>query len=84
VDFNDGFRYDQYDSNVDEVAAWTIGGLVAGKVLAKAGILALLLKNIKLVFIALAAAGAGIWRFISGRKQQKDAPPMDKLPPPQA
>jgi uncharacterized membrane-anchored protein len=69
VSFNDGFRYDQYDSNVDEVAAWTIGGLVAGKVLAKAGILALLLKNIKLVFLALAAGGAGLWRLFTGRKK---------------
>lgn len=85
VSFNDGYRYDQYDSKVDDVAAWTIGGLVAGKVLAKAGILALLLKNIKLVFIALAAIGAGIWRFFTGRKKEKDStPPADQLPPPQA
>ncbi|MBL8001244.1 MAG: DUF2167 domain-containing protein [Flavobacteriales bacterium] len=82
VKFNDGYRYDQFDSNVDEVAAWTIGGLVAGKVLAKAGILALLLKNIKLVILAIGAGGAAIWRFISGRKKQDggDLP----APPPQA
>jgi uncharacterized membrane-anchored protein len=70
--FNEGFAYADFDSSVDEVAAWTIGGLVAGKVLAKAGILALLLKNIKLVIIALAAAGGAIWKLITGRKQKED------------
>ncbi|HEY0978885.1 MAG TPA: DUF2167 domain-containing protein [Flavobacteriales bacterium] len=87
VQFNDGFRYEQFDSKVDDVAAWTIGGLVAGKVLAKAGILALVLKNIKLVLIALAAAGAGIFRFFGGKKKKKEeeapapVPPSDALPP---
>jgi len=71
--FNEGHTYAEFDSNVDEVAAWTVGGLVAGKVLAKAGILALILKNIKLVLIALAAAGGAIWKFVGGRK--KEEPP---------
>lgn len=70
--FTDGNAYKDFDSNVDNVAAWTIGGLVAGKVLAKAGILALILKNIKLVVLAIAAAGGGIWRFITGRKKNQD------------
>lgn len=72
--FNPGYTYEEFDSSVDEVAAWTVGGLVAGKVLAKAGILALILKNIKLVFIALAAVGAGIWRFVSGRRKKEEPP----------
>ncbi len=72
--FNAGHTYEEFDSNVDEVAAWTVGGLVAGKVLAKVGILALLLKNIKLVFIALAAAGAGLFRFFKGRKKGEEPP----------
>lgn len=72
--FNPGYTYGEFDSSVDEVAAWTVGGLVAGKVLAKAGILALILKNIKLVFIALAAVGAGIWRFVSGRRKKEEPP----------
>jgi uncharacterized membrane-anchored protein len=72
--FNAGHTYEEFDSNVDEVAAWTVGGLVAGKVLAKVGILALLLKNIKLVFIAVAAAGAGLFRFFKGRKKEQEPP----------
>lgn len=81
VSFNDGFRYDQFDSSMDEVAAWTIGGLVAGKVLAKAGILALLLKNIKLVILAIGAGSAAAWRFFTGRRKREEtgstpAPPQ--------
>lgn len=70
--FTSGNTYAEFDSKVDDVAAWTIGGLVAGKVLAKAGFLALILKNIKLVFLGLAAVGGGIWKFISGRKKNDD------------
>jgi len=72
VEFNAGSRYGDYDSGVDKVAAWTIGGLVAGKVLAKVGLFALILKNIKLVILAFAAAGGGIWRFITGSRKKKE------------
>lgn len=75
VKFNDGYRYEQFDSNVDDVAAWTIGGLVAGKVLAKAGIFALLAKFGIKFLVLLGAAGAGIWRFFSGRKKNEGSPP---------
>ena len=73
VSFNKGSRYEDFDSNIDNVAAWTIGGLVAGKLLAKAGIIALILKNIKLIFLAIAGFGSGIWRFITGKKKQEEA-----------
>lgn len=59
--FADGFRYKDFDPGIDKVAAYTIGGLVAGKLLAKAGLLALLLKNIKLVLIAV-LGGFGAFR----------------------
>jgi uncharacterized membrane-anchored protein len=72
VEFNAGSKYSDYDSGVDKVAAWTIGGLVAGKVLAKVGFLALILKNIKLVFLAFAAGGGAVWRFITGRRKKKE------------
>ena len=71
--FTSGNAYADFDSKIDEVAAVTIGGLVAGKVLAKAGILALLLKNIKLIFLAIAGAGGFIWKKISGRKKEEDS-----------
>lgn len=70
--FTKGNTYGEFDSKVDDVAAWTVGGLVAGKVLAKVGFFALILKNIKLVIIALAAVGGGVWRFITGRKKKEE------------
>ena len=51
--FNDGYKYEEFDSSVDEVAAWTIGGLVAGKVLAKVGLFAVIAKFGKLIFFAV-------------------------------
>ncbi len=75
VQYNEGYRYEQFDSKVDDVAAWTIGGLVAGKVLAKAGIFALLAKFGGKLLLVLGAAGAGLWRFFSNRKKDAGGPP---------
>ncbi|MGB0431743.1 MAG: DUF2167 domain-containing protein [Bacteroidia bacterium] len=55
VEFNDGYRYEQFDSSIDKVAAYGIGGLIAGKVLAKAGFFALIAKFWKV--IAVGAVG---------------------------
>ena len=56
VEFKSGNRYDDFNPDIDEVAAYGIGGLIAGKILAKTGVLAILLKFWK--FIAIAAGGA--------------------------
>jgi uncharacterized membrane-anchored protein len=61
--YADGAKYKDFDPELDDVAAWTIGGLVAGKVLAKVGILALLLKYIKVIAIAVGALGTAVWRW---------------------
>jgi len=53
VQFNDGYKYEDFDSSIDEVAAWTIGGLVAGKVLAKVGFFAIFLKFGKIIVLSL-------------------------------
>ncbi len=72
VDFNEGHRYADFDSNVDEVAAYGIGGLIAGKVAAKVGLfkgiwLAILAAK-KFVIIGVLALGAVLFRFF-GRKK---------------
>lgn len=72
VEFNPGNKYSDFDSKTDEIAAWTIGGLVAGKILAKAGFFALILKNIKLIVLGIVAFGGGIWRFITGRRKKEE------------
>ena len=70
--YSEGNQYDDFNPEIDEVAAWTIGGLVAGKVLAKAGILALLLKNIKLIGLDIVALGGAIWKWF----KRKTEPPV--------
>lgn len=76
--YADGNKYSDFNPELDEVAAWTIGGLVAGKVLAKAGFFTLILKNIKLIFIALAAAGTGFWQWFKRRIQPPDVKDITK------
>ena len=61
--YSDGNTYADFNPDIDEVAAWTIGGLVAGKVLAKVGVLAFLLKYIKLIGIGIAALATGLWKW---------------------
>jgi uncharacterized membrane-anchored protein len=58
AEFNPGYRYSEFNPDIDTVAAYGIGGLVAGKVLAKTGILAALLVFLKKfgVFILIGIA----------------------------
>lgn len=76
VEFKQGNRYADFNPDVDQVAAYGLGALIAGKVAAKAGLfkglLALLLAGKKfLVFgvIALAAMLKGVF----GRLREKAA-----------
>ncbi|SDX83269.1 Uncharacterized membrane-anchored protein [Lutibacter oricola] len=56
VEFNEGYAYADFDASVDNVAAYGIGGLIAGKMLAKAGVFAGLLKFWKIIAIAVVGA----------------------------
>lgn len=69
VSFNEGQRYENFDSGVDKVAAYGIGGLIAGKVLAKVGFFALLLKFSKFIIIGLIAAAGAAWKFLFKKKE---------------
>lgn len=68
VAFKEGQRYSDFNPDVDKVAAYGIGALIAGKVLAKTGVLAalgvFLLKAWKLIAIGLVALGAGLKKFL--------------------
>lgn len=72
--FTEGNRYSDFNPSVDKVAAYTIGGLVAGKVLAKVGIFALLLKNIKLILLGVVAFIGGFRKKIANlfRRKKED------------
>lgn len=72
--YAEGYQYGDFNPELDKVAAWTVGGLVAGKVLAKAGILALLLKNIKLIGLAI----VGIFTAAVKWFRRKTEPPAVK------
>lgn len=69
VAFENGHSYFDFDPKVDEVAAWTIGGLVAGKMLAKVGFFALLLKFWKVIALIVVAAGSGVLKLFKHRKE---------------
>lgn len=69
ADFDQGSRYEDFDPATDKVAAYGLGALVAGKVIAKTGLLAAALIFMKkfgiLVFIAI---GALIGRLLRGKR----------------
>lgn len=71
--FNDGSKYSDFNPSVDKVAAYTIGGLIAGKLIAKTGFLLLLLKNIKLIALAIFGGFAAFRKKIAGWFGRKKA-----------
>ncbi|MBL4578748.1 MAG: DUF2167 domain-containing protein [Flavobacteriales bacterium] len=83
VEFNEGNTYADFDPDIDEIAAYGIGGLIAGKVLLKVGLLAGLLKFLKVIGLAMvkfwkpiaigvAALGAGIKKFFFTKEKEKE------------
>ena len=78
VEFKDGHKYSDFIPDVDNVAAWTIGGLVAGKILAKVGLFALIAKFGKLIVLSIAAALGVIWKFFKRRKNDDEIKPVAK------
>lgn len=70
VEFTEGNKYSDFNPEMDNVAAVTVGGLVAGKVLAKVGFWAIIAKYAKLIFIGIAAAFGGIWKWISNKRKK--------------
>lgn len=75
IEFDSGNKYSDFDSSTDTIAAWTIGGLIAGKVLAKVGIFALIAKFGKVIFLACAGGFAAIKKFFFGKKEQETTRP---------
>lgn len=80
VEFNEGHRYADFDPSIDKVAAYGIGGLIAGKVALKVGlfkvILLALAKGWKLVLIGVAVAG-GLLAKLLGRSKAAPGTPAE-------
>lgn len=78
--FTEGNTYKDFDPKVDQVAAWTIGGLVAGKVLAKAGALAFLVKFWKLIAVGFVALGGFLVKIFTRKKAAEPEPQPEPAP----
>lgn len=70
ANFTSGNTYGDFNPDVDEVAAWTIGGLVAGKLLAKVGLWAVIVKFGKFIILGIIAIGG--WLFSRFRKKKEE------------
>ncbi|PJZ40708.1 hypothetical protein CH370_15470 [Leptospira kmetyi] len=80
TEFNEGNRYEDFNPGLDTVAAYGIGGLIAGKVLAKAGFFALLLKFWKVIALAVIGGFGVLKKFIFREKDVASTPPPSDEP----
>ena len=69
--FNSGHRYNDFNPDVDQVAAYGIGGLIAGKILAKAGFFAALLKFWKVIAFGAIGLFTSLRKKIFGRAPER-------------
>ncbi len=74
VKFDSGYTYADFNPATDHVAEWTIGGLIAGKVMAKAGLLAklglFLAKFWKIIAVGVIAAGAPLMKLLKKKRKE--------------
>ena len=69
ANFDQGSRYADFNPDIDTVAAYGIGALVAGKVAAKTGFLAIALVFLKKFGVLIVAGIAGLFKMLFGRKK---------------
>jgi len=71
AEFNQGFRYDEFNPDIDKVATYGIGALIAGKMIAKTGILITALLFLKKFGIMLLVGLGAISGKLFKRKQAR-------------
>ncbi|MCA8955567.1 MAG: DUF2167 domain-containing protein [Planctomycetes bacterium] len=77
TEFTAGNRYSDFNPSMDKVAAYGIGGLIAGKLLLKGGLLKGLAWLIKPALIGLAVVGGALLKLFGvRRKPQPEAVPV--------
>jgi uncharacterized membrane-anchored protein len=77
TNFNPGHRYSDFDPSIDQVAAYGIGALVAGKLAAKAGLFAkfgVLLLALKKFWVFLIIAIGAVFVLLFRRGKSKESP----------
>jgi uncharacterized membrane-anchored protein len=74
AEFNEGYRYAEFDTKTDRVAAYGLGALIAGGLAAKAGLFAklfaFLLLAKKFIIIGLVAIGGFIAKLFGKKKDE--------------
>lgn len=80
VKFNSGNTYADFDPEVDQVAAYGVGALVAGKVLGKVGFWALAAKFWKVIVFAVVGAFSVFRKRIAGLFRKKEEAPAENIP----
>lgn len=70
ANFNEGSRYADFNPDIDKVAAYGIGALVAGKVLSKIGMIAGLLLFLKKFWILIAIGIGGLFKVLLNQKNK--------------
>jgi uncharacterized membrane-anchored protein len=79
TEFLEGQRYEDFNPQLDKVAAYGIGTLIAGKAAMKVGLfakLAVLLKvALKPILVGVVLLAGLLWKVLGGRKSQQEEQP---------
>ena len=68
TEFNDGNRYADFNPDIDQVAAYGIGALIAGKLAAKAGLFATILLLLKKFWLVPVLLFGWLVKLFTGKK----------------
>jgi uncharacterized membrane-anchored protein len=71
-DFNEGYRYIDFNPATDKIAEYGIAALIAGGVAMKSGLIAVVVVLLKKFWFVLAAIVLAVWKFVFGRKKNED------------
>jgi uncharacterized membrane-anchored protein len=73
AEFNEGYRYAEFNKSTDKMAEYGLGALIAGGVAAKLGLFgklfALLIAFKKIILVGLIAAGGFIAKLFGKKKE---------------
>lgn len=72
VNFDKGYQYGDFNPEIDQIAAYGIGGLITGKLLAKTGFFVLLLKFWKVIMAGVVGAFYFIRKILTGKETPQE------------